>query len=192
MSKAVFLDRDGTINIDKNYIYKMEDFEFIPGAVEALRLLQKEGYKLIIITNQSGIARGYYTEEQYETLNQWMLRELEAAGVYIDGVYYCPHHPGAKVKEYRKECNCRKPGLGLFEDAIREHNIDLSLSYAVGDKLRDVAICQSTTCRGYLVGNKENLEVIKQVKANNVNNVKYSKNLLECAEDILSGERSVL
>ncbi len=192
MSKAVFLDRDGTINIDKNYIYKMEDFEFIPGAVEALRLLQKEGYKLIIITNQSGIARGYYTEEQYETLNQWMLRELEVAGVFIDGVYYCPHHPGAKVKEYRKECNCRKPGLGLFEDAIREHNIDLSLSYAVGDKLRDVAICQSTPCKGYLVGDKENLEVIKQVKANIINNVKYSKNLLECTEDILSGERGVL
>lgn len=192
MSKAIFLDRDGTINIDKNYIYKIEDFEFIPGVVEALRLLQKAGYKLIIITNQSGIARGYYTKEQYETLNQWMLRELETAGVFIDGVYYCPHHPGAKTKEYRKECNCRKPGLGLFEVAIREHNINLSLSYAVGDKLRDVAICQSTLCKGYLVGNKEKSEVIRQVKESSINNVKYSKNLLECAKDILSGERSVL
>ena len=154
-NKAIFLDRDGTINVDKGYVYKIEDFEFLPGAIEALRLLQEAGFILIIITNQSGIARGYYTKEDFERLNRWMLTELERHGVHIAAVYYCPHLPAEKgenipleLKKYRINCSCRKPKLELFEKAIRDFNIDLSQSFAIGDKPRDCTICEVTECRG--------------------------------------------
>ena len=110
-NKAVFLDRDGTINIDKGYLYRISDFEFLPGAVEALRNLQEAGYLLIIITNQSGIGRGYYTEEDFAVLTDYMKGELSKSGVNISGVYYCPHLPDAEVERYRKICTCRKPGI---------------------------------------------------------------------------------
>ena len=121
---AVFLDRDGTINMDKDFVCRIEDFEFLPGAIEGLKLLQDAGYLLIIITNQSGIARGYYTEADFHKLNDWMLTELqEHYGVKIDAVYYCPHLPSTdelvapELKKYRVSCTCRKPQIGLFEKA---------------------------------------------------------------------------
>ena len=152
MNKAVFLDRDGTINIDKGYLYRISDFEFLPGAADALRMLQEAGYLLIIITNQSGIARGYYTEEDFMILNDWMKNELSKNGVNITAVYYCPHLPDAEVERYRKVCTCRKPETGLFERAVHDFDIDLSLSYAVGDKERDCSICLKSECRGFLIG----------------------------------------
>ncbi|MBR0070311.1 MAG: HAD family hydrolase [Synergistaceae bacterium] len=151
-NKAVFLDRDGTINIDKGYLYRISDFEFLPGAVEALRNLQEAGYLLIIITNQSGIGRGYYTEEDFMRLTDYMKSELAKSGVNISGVYYCPHLPDAEVERYRKICTCRKPSLGLFERAVHDFNIDLSRSYAIGDKERDIAICSVSECKGFLIG----------------------------------------
>ena len=152
MSKAIFLDRDGTINIEKGYLYRISDFEFLPGAVDALRMLQEAGYLLIIITNQSGIGRGYYTEEDFMILNEYMKSELLKMGVKISGVYYCPHLPDAEVERYRKVCTCRKPSLGLFEQAVHDFGIDLSQSYAIGDKERDIAICSGSNCRGFLIG----------------------------------------
>ena len=150
--KAVFLDRDGTINIDKGYLYRISDFEFLPGAVDALKMLQSAGYLLIIITNQSGIGRGYYTEEDFMRLNDYMKAELAKSGVNISGVYYCPHLPDAEVERYRKICDCRKPATGLFERAVKDFNIDLSRSYAIGDKERDCAICSVSDCKGFLIG----------------------------------------
>lgn len=175
--KAVFLDRDGTINIEKDYLYRITDFEFLPGVIDALKLLQSAGYLLIIITNQSGIARGYYKEEDYEKLNEWMLGELKSKGVTIDAVYYCPHHPEAKIEKYRTNCNCRKPGLGLFEQAIKDFNIDLSKSYAIGDKIRDCAICNSTECKGILIANNEKQSVIEDVKSGKYERVEYADSL---------------
>ncbi|MCR5587732.1 MAG: HAD family hydrolase, partial [Lachnospiraceae bacterium] len=128
MNKAVFLDRDGTINVEKNYLYKIEDFVFLPGVIEGLKLLQDAGFLLIIITNQSGIARGYYTEEDFKILNNWMLNKLAENGINITKVYYCPHLPDAKIEEYRRDCDCRKPKLGLFYRAIKEYNIDIGKS----------------------------------------------------------------
>ena len=139
-TKAIFLDRDGTINVEKDYLYRIEDFEFLPRVIDALKLLQSAGYLLIIITNQSGIARGYYKESDYEKLNAWMLKELKQKGINISAVYHCPHHPNAKIDKYRVNCSCRKPNKGLFEKAINDFNIDLSLSYSIGDKIRDCAI----------------------------------------------------
>ena len=151
-NKAVFLDRDGTINVEKHYLYKIEDFELLPSVVEGLKKLQEAGYLLIVITNQSGIARGYYTEEEYNRLNQHMLGVLESKGVYISDVFYCPHLPDAKIEKYRVDCNCRKPKLGMFYDAVKKWNIDLEQSWAIGDKERDLAICDGTGCRGIIVG----------------------------------------
>lgn len=184
MNKAVFLDRDGTINVEKHYLYKIEDFEFLPGVMEALKDLQRKGYLLIIITNQSGIARGYYTEEEYVKLDKWMVAALENEGIYITATYHCPHLPDAPAAKYRVECDCRKPKLGLFERAIREHDIDLSSSFAVGDKIRDCSICEHSQCRGFLIGENEQKDIIDRVKKGEVKRVKYGFDLLGAAEMI--------
>lgn len=149
--KAIFLDRDGTINVEKNYLYKIEEFEYLSGVKEGLKILQDEGYILIIITNQSGIARGYYSEEDYLKLNQWMLLDLEQSGIHITASYYCPHHPNASIEKYRCDCNCRKPKLGLYWEAVETYDIDLESSYAIGDKIRDLEVCKQSGARGYLV-----------------------------------------
>lgn len=155
MNKAVFLDRDGTINIEKNYLHKIDEFEYLPGAVEGLKRIYDMGYLLIIVTNQSGIARGYYSEEELHQLNEWMISDLDTKGVKISKVYYCPHHPNASVARYRCDCNCRKPKTGMFWQAQKEFNIDLSESYAIGDKLRDLSICNETAVKGILIGKSE-------------------------------------
>lgn len=202
-NKAIFLDRDGTINIDKDYLYRPSDFEFIDGAVEGLRLLQNVGYKLIIITNQSGIARGYYTEEQYHALDIWLKQTLKSNGITIEDSYFCPHLPLSsqdevvppKLSSYRIDCDCRKPKLGMFQNAVADHNIDLSTSFAIGDRLRDLSICcntsvnssEQTICRGYLINTTEPQAVIESVKNGKYPNIKYQNNLLECAEKICAG-----
>lgn len=148
---AVFLDRDGTINVEKEYLYRIEDFEYIDGAVEGIRQLQDLGYALVIVTNQSGIARGYYTEDDYRMLTGWMLADLDRKGVHIEGVYCCPHHPDGKVGQYTRNCNCRKPKTGLFYRAAAELGIDLDRSIAIGDKMRDLEICKETGAKGFLL-----------------------------------------
>ena len=183
-NKAVFLDRDGTINIEKNYLYRIEDFVFLPGVIEALRLIQSCGYLLIIITNQSGIARGYYEEADFQKLNEWMLETLKEQGVKIDAVYYCPHHPEGKIERYRIKCHCRKPKTGMFYQAVEDFSLDLAQCFAVGDKIRDCSICENTMCQGFLVGENEKPEVIRQVKAGEIRNVEWAANLLECVESI--------
>lgn len=157
MNKAIFLDRDGTINIEKNYLYRIEDFEYLEGVKTALLELQSRGFMLIIVTNQSGIARGYYTEEDYEYLTDWMLKDLASDGIHITDCLYCPHHPEAAVEKYRKNCSCRKPAIGLFEQAAAKYDINLSASYAIGDKMRDLAICEKTPdMKGVLVYSDKN------------------------------------
>lgn len=153
-NKAVFLDRDGTINIDKKYVYKIEDFEFIDGVIDALRELQNNGYILIIITNQSGIAHGYYTEEDYNILNAWMTHVLNKRGVKLGATYFCPHHKDGIIQRYRIKCNCRKPQVGLFEQAIKDFDIDISKSYAVGDRMRDVEVCKRYGIKGIVVNSE--------------------------------------
>jgi len=133
MKKALFLDRDGVINKEKNYLYKIEDFEFIPGVFETTKYFQDQGYLLIIVTNQAGIARGKYTEDDFNKLTQWMLTKFEDNGVKIDKVYFCPHHP-----DFTGECECRKPKTGMLYQAKEEFNIDLKNSILVGDKNTDI------------------------------------------------------
>nr|WP_223157900.1 D-glycero-beta-D-manno-heptose 1,7-bisphosphate 7-phosphatase [Tolumonas osonensis] len=132
------MDRDGVINQDTGYVSCIDDFHFIDGAIEALQLLKKKGYSLVVVTNQSGIARGYYSEEQFMQLTEWMDWSLADRDVDLDGIYYCPHHPTAGEAPYRQECNCRKPAPGMLLDAARELDIDLAASYMVGDKAADM------------------------------------------------------
>jgi D-glycero-D-manno-heptose 1,7-bisphosphate phosphatase len=135
---AVFLDRDGVINFDEGYTHRPETLALLPGVVDELRRLHSLGFLLVVVTNQAGIARGYYTEVDYATFTAHLQSELASHGVLIDAVYSCPHHPDGSVAQYAVECNCRKPKPGMILTAMREMGIDPSQSWLVGDKLSDV------------------------------------------------------
>nr|WP_024965646.1 D-glycero-beta-D-manno-heptose 1,7-bisphosphate 7-phosphatase [Pantoea sp. IMH] len=135
---AIFLDRDGTMNVDKGYVHEIDNFQFIDGVIDAMRELKEMGYALVMVTNQSGIARGLYTEDTFMQLTEWMDWSLADRDVDLDGIYFCPHHPEAVVEEYRQACNCRKPQPGMLLQAKDELNIDMSASYMVGDKIDDM------------------------------------------------------
>lgn len=182
MKPAIFLDRDGTINVDKNYLYKIKDFEYIDGVLPALKRLEEYDFQLVIITNQSGIARGYYTEEEYANLNNWMIEDLKSRGIWIAGSYYCPHHPGGLGK-YGVSCICRKPNIELFRRAINELDIDVANSYAIGDKLRDIAICREYDVQGVLLD--KNKLVMGYRKP-----IWQCHNLLEAANQIVEYEKA--
>lgn len=137
-NKALFLDRDGVINVEKNYVYKIEDFEFMDGIFEVMRSYQEQGYLLIVITNQAGIGRGYYTEEDFNMLNEWMLKRLADEGIHITKVYHCPYHPEYGIREYKKDSFDRKPNPGMILRAAKEFEIDLDASILVGDKESDI------------------------------------------------------
>lgn len=171
MNKAIFLDRDGTINIDYGYVHEKDKFKFIDGAIDGLKMLNDLHYTLIIITNQSGIGRKYFTEEEFQKINYYMLEKLNENNINIAKVYYCPH-----IDE--DNCNCRKPKLELFYQAIEEFNIDTSLSYAIGDKERDLSICTKEQVKGILLTNGNN------------DNYICKSNLLEAANYIAKNSRS--
>ena len=140
MTSAEFLDRDGVINVDHGYVSTWEQFEFLPGVPEALRKLQDAGYLLIIVSNQSGIGRGYYGEADVESLNQAIAQHLASTvGVTLSGFYHCPHHPTEAEGEFRRHCDCRKPAPGMIQQAVLDHGIDVKTSLLVGDKDSDMA-----------------------------------------------------
>ena len=138
MSKALFLDRDGVINEDTGYVCQPEDFRFIEGIFELCSTALGLGYLIIVITNQAGIARGYYAEEEFHSLNEWMLMEFEKQGIDIAAVYHCPYHPEYGIGKYKAESFDRKPEPGMIFKARDEHGIDLSRSVLIGDKDSDI------------------------------------------------------
>lgn len=138
MKKALFLDRDGVINKEINYLHKSDDFVFIDGVFETCKDFQKAGYLIIIITNQAGIGRGYYTRKDFEILNEWMLNQFNKMGICISDVYYCPHHPENGIGEFKMDCPNRKPNPGMIFQAKEKFNIDLKKSILVGDKESDI------------------------------------------------------
>ena len=162
MKKAVFFDRDGTVNVDKNYLYKVEEFEFRDGILELLEKYRKLGYLLILITNQSGVARGYYTENDIKILHDFMQQELKKQNLQFDAIYYCPHHPEGIVKKYACNCNCRKPKKGLFKRAIEEWGIEAKQSIAIGDKERDILPAKELGMCVYLVNEHGKIEIGKE------------------------------
>ncbi|WP_298443534.1 D-glycero-beta-D-manno-heptose 1,7-bisphosphate 7-phosphatase [uncultured Ferrimonas sp.] len=136
--KAVFLDRDGVINIDHGYVHTVDTFDFVPGTLEACAQLHQAGYALVVVTNQSGIARGYYDEAQFQRLSQWMCDQFAAVGAVITQVYFCPHHPSKGNAPYVGDCQCRKPQPGMLVMAAQQHQLDLSQSIMIGDKAGDM------------------------------------------------------
>lgn len=151
MNKAVFFDRDGTINVEKNYLYKIDDFEFIHGIPELIKKYNDEGYKVIVVTNQAGIARGYYTEEDMHKLHRHIDKELMKYEAHIDAYYYCPHHPIHGTGIYKIECNCRKPKTGMLENAIKDFDIDTTQSILYGDKPWDIEVGERMGIKSYYV-----------------------------------------
>lgn len=136
--KALFLDRDGVINVEKNYVYRIEDFEFMPGIFELCAEAQSLDYRLVVITNQAGIARGYYTEDDYQELTSWMVDAFGKRGIAIERVYHCPYHPTAGIGAYRRDSFHRKPNPGMILEARDVLDLDLAHSILVGDKDTDI------------------------------------------------------
>ncbi|BEU88349.1 D-glycero-beta-D-manno-heptose 1,7-bisphosphate 7-phosphatase [Selenomonas sp. TAMA-11512] len=147
---AVFFDRDGTLNVDVHFLHEIEKFRWVEGAVDAVRAVNARGALAIVITNQSGIARGYYTEEEMYRLHEWMNEELQKHGAHIDAFYYCPHLTDGAVEAYREDCDCRKPKPGMLLRAMKEHDIDPARAVMIGDAARDVECAERAGIRGTL------------------------------------------
>lgn len=151
LRRAVFLDRDGTINVERDYLFRVEDFAFIPGVPEAIRALKDAGFLVIVVTNQSGVARGYFGTAEVEQLHAHIQSELAAFGTAIDAFYYCPHHPQDGVGPFRIDCDCRKGRPGMLLQAASDFAIDLAHSYMVGDKDADLEAGRAAGCTPMLV-----------------------------------------
>ncbi|QQS87427.1 D-glycero-beta-D-manno-heptose 1,7-bisphosphate 7-phosphatase [Fusobacterium canifelinum] len=165
MKKVIFLDRDGTINVEKDYIYKSEDLVFEEGTIEALKTFKNLGYILIVVSNQSGIARGYFTEEDLNIFNNNMNEILKKNGVEITEFYCCPHHPDG-IGEYKKVCECRKPNNKMIEDAIKKYNIDREKSYMIGDKTSDIGAGLKSNLKTVLVKTGYGLKDMEKIDKN--------------------------
>jgi D,D-heptose 1,7-bisphosphate phosphatase len=146
---ALFLDRDGVLNVDKGYLHKKSDFEWIPGAQEAIRLANDKGWFVFVVTNQAGVARGYYQERDIHNLHAFMAEDLATAGAYIDAFEYCPHHPESIHSRYKMACDRRKPGPGMIRDLMKAWPVDESRSLLVGDMPYDMAAAEAAGIKGY-------------------------------------------
>ena len=152
MDKIVFLDRDGTINQEVEYLHKPSDLVILPGVPAALRRLKEQGFQLVVVTNQAGVARGYYSEADVVRLHEYMNKLLSREGAEIDHFFYCPHHPVHGKGAYKQSCHCRKPDIGMFEMAESCYQVDKSHSYMIGDKLLDTEAGQRYGVSSVLVG----------------------------------------
>lgn len=174
--RAVFLDRDGTVNINKpEYVYKIEDFKFAPGAIPALQKLSKTDYKIVILTNQSGVGKGYFKDEDLKKLHQWMLGKLRKKGIRIDKIYYCPHQP-------EDNCSCRKPKIGMLLKAVKDFGINLSKSWMIGDDEKDIIAGREANIKTIKIGKKMSKKL--KLEPNY-----YAKNLLEAVKIIKNNEK---
>ena len=175
--KAVFLDRDGVINKDLGYVSKIDDFDFFEDIFETCLEFKKKGYKIIIVTNQSGIARGYFTEDEFLKLTEWMDWNFIDKGIEIDGIYYCPHHYEHGLGKYKVKCKCRKPEPGMILDAAKEHNINLHHSVLIGDKHSDLLAGHRAGINNlYLIENNKYITKEKEL---------FSKTILNKVSDVL-------
>ena len=152
MEKVIFLDRDGTLNVEVNYLHRKEDLVLLPGVPEALKAFKDQGYRLVVVTNQAGVARGYYTEDDVKELHRYMNELLSGKGAEIDAFYYCPHHPEHGIGKYKVRCRCRKPETGMFEMAEQDFAVDKASSWMIGDKLIDMEAGRNYGVRTVLVG----------------------------------------
>jgi len=164
VSKAVFLDRDGVITKEPPYYaHKIEQLELIPKSAEAIKLLNESRFKVIVVSNQSGVARGYYREKDIEIYNRAMQKKIEEKNAYIDAIYYCPHYPKATIKEYRIDCDCRKPKPGMLKRAKKDLDLDLKCSFLVGDKMSDIEAGYRAGCKTILVLTGQGNDELKKI-----------------------------
>ncbi len=150
-NKAVFLDRDGTINQEVEYLRDIKDLVLIEGAAQGIKLLNEHGFKVVVVTNQSGVARGFFDENFVDMIHQEISRRLTLCGARVDRWYYCPHHPTCGRGDYRRDCLCRKPSIGMMQDAARDLDIDLASSYVIGDSARDIEMALNAGSKPVLV-----------------------------------------
>lgn len=187
MDRIVFLDRDGTINEEVHYLHKPSELRILPGVPQALALLKRAGYRLAVVTNQAGVARGYYTEEDVKALHIYMNGILGKEGAAVDRFYYCPHHPVYGTGIYKKKCLCRKPGIGMFQMAEKDFSVDKDHSFMIGDKLLDIEAGKNYGLPSILVGSGYGRELHEQdVRTGAVPTYDfYGDTLLEAAEWIV-------
>jgi D-glycero-D-manno-heptose 1,7-bisphosphate phosphatase len=159
---AVFFDRDGVLNVDHGYTYRQEDFEWMPGAIETIKYFNEAGYLVFVVTNQSGVARGFYSEADVEKLHRFMQAELGRHGAHIDAFYYCPHHAEGKLEQYRKDCPCRKPLPGMILQAFAKWPVDRERSFLIGDKQSDMLAAEAAKMAGYRFPGGDLLDFVKQ------------------------------
>ena len=176
-NKFVLLDRDGVINVEKSYLYKIEDFEYEKNVISGLTKLRDLGFKFAIITNQAGIARGFYTENDYFKLEKFVENDMLKRGIKIEKSYFCPHHPEG-IGKYKIKCKCRKPNTGNFELAIKEFNIDVTKSFMIGDRITDLIPAQKLGIKTVLVKTGYGLQNIEKLKENRLNSF-VVKDILE-------------
>ncbi|GAC14221.1 D-glycero-beta-D-manno-heptose 1,7-bisphosphate 7-phosphatase [Aliiglaciecola lipolytica] len=154
--KALFLDRDGVINVDHGYASKPEQIDFIDEIFTLCRRFQKQGYLILVVTNQSGIGRGYYTEEDFLQLSDWMTVTFKRQGIQLTEFFYCPHHPSEAIGEYLQECDCRKPAPGMLMQARKKYQVDMAASFMIGDNLSDMlAAASAGVAHRYLFSDSE-------------------------------------
>ncbi len=184
-NRCVFLDRDGTINEEVNYLSRPDQLRLIAGAAEAIKGFAQAGLKVVVITNQAGVARGYFSEPALQQIHLELEKMLRAQDAHLDAIYYCPHHPTAGIGVYKIECNCRKPKPGLLEKAARELNLDLRQAFIVGDKPADLKAGEAVGCRTILVRTGYGLESEKELTGGKFQPDHIADNLLEASRWIL-------
>jgi D-glycero-D-manno-heptose 1,7-bisphosphate phosphatase len=151
MKRAVFIDRDGTISEEVGYVNHLSRFKLFPYSAEAIKLLNESGWLAILVTNQAGVARGYFTEDVIHSVHRQLTSELESAGARLDGIYFCAHHPTVGEPPYRVDCECRKPKPGLIMQAAQDFSIDLTQSWMVGDRYSDIEVARNAGLRSAFV-----------------------------------------
>lgn len=167
--RAVFIDRDGCLIKERGYINTLKNIEFFKNSIKALKLLKQNGYKIIVVTNQAGVAYGYFPESFVKLSHRFIAQKLKRYKIKIDAFYYCPHHKKAKIKKYKQDCNCRKPNIGMIIKSQKRFKIDLKNSYTMGDKLTDVQLGHNAGMKGILVltgYGKKQKTLIKKEKIN--------------------------
>ncbi|MBW1668031.1 MAG: HAD family hydrolase [Deltaproteobacteria bacterium] len=188
---AVFIDRDGTINEQRGYINHISRFKIIPGVEDAIRLLNQNNFLAIVVSNQSGVARGFYPIELVHEVHALMKQLLEQNGSFLDAIFFCPHHPDGVIPEYTRKCDCRKPGTGLIDQACKSFDIDLSNSYVVGDLYSDMELAERAGVRGILVKTGYGLGEIEYTLPTKPRKPLYvAENLLDAVNWILDEARS--
>lgn len=193
MERVVFLDRDGTLNEEVHYLHRKEDLKILEGVPEAIRMLKEAGYKIVVVTNQAGVARGYFPESDVQELHQYINECLSPLGAGIDYFFYCPHHPVCGQGIYKRECRCRKPDTGMFEMAEQVLQVDKSRSWMIGDKWSDVEAGKNYGVYTILVGTGYGFQIHKEQMENGCEERSlpydfYAETLIDAACKILKSE----